>query len=277
MIPRGWRSSGSGYDPGGSTPVPRIFNSGPYFGSARPGWNPTSHREELHAEVDHWVERGVKGFQRPRGSEPDHLRWLIERAHWHGPPRSRGHLDSGYRNSVITPGDAVAHGDRPGGALPGRAGPLPSTQSAYASFPGVVPGTPEFDDITDLFIRYGVYYNQTLSAYGYFGSRDDGVFDFWTDESASSPPPSGRPSPTSPPPFLCQLRQHLPGEVPPGRRLRYEAGGVDEHGHGPCGAPVPTLPGFSGPTGSSTPWWCAGSRKPRRFGSPPWGAPGSCG
>jgi len=163
----------------GDHPGPRIFNSGPYFGSARPGWNPGITRDELHAEVDHWVERGAKGFK-AKGIEPEHLRWLIERAHWHGLPVS-GHLDSGYRNSV-NPRDAVLMGiDRIEHFQGGLA--FPSTQSAYASFPTVVPGTPEFDDITDLFIRYGVYYNQTLSAYGYFGTRDDGVFDFWTDES----------------------------------------------------------------------------------------------
>ena len=40
---------------------PRIFNSGPYFGPARPDWNPEITAEEIYAEVDHWAELGTAG------------------------------------------------------------------------------------------------------------------------------------------------------------------------------------------------------------------------
>lgn len=158
---------------------PRIFNSGPYFGSARPGWDPAITREEIHAEVDHWVERGVRGFK-AKGIEPHHLEALIERAHHHGLPVA-GHLDSGHRNSV-NPADAVRMGiDRIEHFIGGPA--FPASQSAYASFPEITPETPGFLETVDLFIRHGAFYDATLTAYGYFGTRDDGVFDHWTDES----------------------------------------------------------------------------------------------
>lgn len=62
---------------------PRIFNSGPYFGAAAPGWDLGITTEEIYRRVDHWAERGVRGFKAKRIS-PEHLRALIERAHQHG-------------------------------------------------------------------------------------------------------------------------------------------------------------------------------------------------
>lgn len=163
----------------GEHPGPRIFNSGPYFGSTRPGWNPNITREQIHAEVDEWVARGAKGFK-AKGITPEHLAALIERAHWHGVPVS-GHLDSGFRNSV-NPADAVRMGiDRVEHFLGGTA--FPDDRSAYASFPALTPETPGFREVVQLFVRHGVHYSATLTAYGYFGTRDDGVYDHWTDES----------------------------------------------------------------------------------------------
>ena len=46
---------------------PRIYNSGPYFGTARPGWNAAAMTpERIRAEVDHWAARGVRGFKAKR-------------------------------------------------------------------------------------------------------------------------------------------------------------------------------------------------------------------
>ncbi len=162
----------------GETPGPRLFNSGPYFGSARPGWNRNMTKEELYAEVDHWAEQGVEGFK-AKGIGPDHLRWLIERAHYHGLTVT-GHLDSGFRNSV-NPRDAILMGiDRIEHFLGGDA--FPATQSAYASFPSFRADSPEFREITELFIRSGVVYDATLTAYGYYSDRADGIFAQWADE-----------------------------------------------------------------------------------------------
>jgi hypothetical protein len=43
---------------------PRIYNSGPYFGTARPGWDPNTSAEQIAREVDTWAERGVGAMQR---------------------------------------------------------------------------------------------------------------------------------------------------------------------------------------------------------------------
>lgn len=164
----------------GEQPGPRLYNSGPYFGGARPGWEKMS-REELFAEVDLWVERGAKGFKAKR-PDPETLRWLIERAHHHGLTVT-GHLDSGFRNSV-NPRDAILMGiDRIEHFLGGPA--FPGTQSAYASFPDFRPNTPEFDEIVALFKAHDVTYDPTITAYAYYGveGKSDPALEFWTDES----------------------------------------------------------------------------------------------
>src|SRR5262245_18866706 len=42
---------------------PRIYNSGPYFGTARPGWTQTITADSIYREVDYWVEQGARGFK----------------------------------------------------------------------------------------------------------------------------------------------------------------------------------------------------------------------
>src|SRR5262245_55816929 len=81
----------------GAEPGPRIYNSGPYFGSARPGWTPLS-ADSINREVDYWVEQGARGFK-AKGIRAEQLQPLIERAHQHGLTVT-GHLDSGARGSV---------------------------------------------------------------------------------------------------------------------------------------------------------------------------------
>jgi Amidohydrolase family len=159
---------------------PRIYNSGPYFGGARPGWQKMS-REELFAEVDLWAERGVKGFKAKR-PDPQTLRWLIERAHQHGLTVT-GHLGSGFRDSV-NPRDAILMGiDRIEHFLGGSA--FPDTRSAYASFPEFKAESPEFEDIVKLFKAFDVTYSPTITAYAYFGidGKSDPALEFWTSES----------------------------------------------------------------------------------------------
>ena len=156
---------------------PRIFNSGPYFGSARPGWDHAVSRQWIYDEVDRWAERGVRGFK-AKGIRPEHLEPLIERAHQHGLTVT-GHLGSGYRGTV-NPRDAILMGiDRVEHFLGGPA--FPAEQSAYASFPTFRPDSPEFLEILDLFKRHGVTYDATIVAYAYFGASAD-TLDTWTDE-----------------------------------------------------------------------------------------------
>lgn len=162
----------------GEQPGPRLFNSGPYFGTARPGWPRDITREQIYAEVDHWVALGVRNFK-AKGINPEQLRALIERAHFHGATVT-GHLDSGNRNSV-NPRDAILMGiDRIEHFMGGDA--MPATQSAYASLEKFTPGTPEFARIAALFLAERTNFDATMSAYGYYGKRDPEVFTYFTDE-----------------------------------------------------------------------------------------------
>ena len=164
----------------GLRPGPRIMRSGPYFGTARPGWDRGATEQEIRDQVDYWAGQGVAGFK-AKGISPVHLRALIEQAHLHALPVT-GHLDSGARNSV-NPRDAILMGiDRIEHFMGGDA--MPPERSAYASLVDLTPDTPEFRRIADLYIRHGVNFDATMSAYGYFGERDPEVYTYWEDEKS---------------------------------------------------------------------------------------------
>lgn len=164
----------------GERPGPRIFNSGPYFGSWRRGWdNDAMTADSIRSEVDYWVEQGVRGFK-AKGIRPDHLRALIEAAHAHGLTVT-GHLDSGFRGTV-NPRDAILMGiDRVEHFLGGDM--MPADRTAYASlevfddFDG-----PALRDIIRLYLEHGVFFDATLSIYGYWGPHDPEMTAYWTDE-----------------------------------------------------------------------------------------------
>jgi len=144
---------------------PRLFNSGPYYGTARQGWNRDMTPEEIRSEVDHWYAEGVRNFK-AKGIQAQHLQALIDAAHAHGATVT-AHLDSGYRNSV-NPRDAIAMGiDRVEHFLGGDA---------------MTPDMPEFRSIAQLYIDNGVYFDATLSAYGYYGERDPEVYAYFEPE-----------------------------------------------------------------------------------------------
>lgn len=156
----------------------RLHRSGPYFGSARVGWDPEFTTDDIHRQVDALVAEGVAGFK-AKGITPPHLQALIDRAHHHGRTVT-GHLDSGARNSV-NPRDAINMGiDRIEHFMGGDA--MPPTRSAYASLVEMTPEMPEFERIMQLYLDEGVNFNATLSAYGYSGGRDPEVYDYFTDE-----------------------------------------------------------------------------------------------
>lgn len=156
---------------------PRLLNSGPYFGSVRPGWSHDMTPEAVHRDVDRWVQAGVRGFKAKR-IQATQLRALIERAHQHGLTVT-GHLGSGYR-STVNPRDAIRMGiDRVEHFLGGDA--LPADRSAYASLESLDPNDPAVDAVIRMYVEHGVVFDATLSAYGYFGERREG-YDYWVDE-----------------------------------------------------------------------------------------------
>jgi imidazolonepropionase-like amidohydrolase len=162
----------------GAEPGPRLLNSGPYFGTARPDWNREITAQQIFAEVDHWAALGARGFK-AKGITPDELRALIERAHFHGLTVT-GHLDSGNRNSV-NPRDAILMGiDRIEHFMGGDA--FTADKSAYASYEHMTFGTPEFKRIAELYKRQRTNFDATLSAYGYYGKRDPDVFTYFVEE-----------------------------------------------------------------------------------------------
>lgn len=155
----------------------RIHSSGPYFGTAFPAWNRGTTIEDIYKTVDKWAELGVAGFK-AKGISPVLLKALIERAHLHGLPVT-GHLGSGYRNTV-NPRDAIDMGiDRIEHFLGGDA--IPDTQSAYATLQDLDVNDPAIDKQIDHFIANGVFFDATLTAYGYYGHREE-FYNRWHDE-----------------------------------------------------------------------------------------------
>lgn len=156
---------------------PRIFNSGPYFGTARRGWNANATAEDIYKDVDEWAAKGARGFK-AKGISPQHLRPLIERAHMHGLTVT-GHLESGYRNSV-NPKDAILMGiDRIEHFLGGDE--LDPTKPAYPSWIHADVKSKEVREIIDLFVSHHVAFDPTITAPVYFGTLQEG-FDYWIDE-----------------------------------------------------------------------------------------------
>jgi len=168
----------------GRRPGPRIYSSGPYYGTARPGW---SHErvtlDSLRVEVDHWAARGARGFK-AKGIRPEHLEALIDQAHRHGLPVT-AHLDSGFRESV-NPADAILMGiDRIEHFLGGEA--ISRDAPAYTSLEALDLSDPwtlgAVKDVVALYLRHRVYFDATLTAYGYFAPAvDPGVYGKWTEE-----------------------------------------------------------------------------------------------
>jgi imidazolonepropionase-like amidohydrolase len=167
----------------GEIPGPRIFSSGPYWGTARPGWRHEAMTpDSIRREAAWWALQGVRGFK-AKGIRPEQLRALVDVAHEHGLTVT-GHLDSGFRDSV-NPRDALLMGiDRIEHFMGGAA--LPATRSAYASLEELDLDDPmvaeQVRDQAALFVALGAYFDATLTAYGYFADREPAVYGDWSDE-----------------------------------------------------------------------------------------------
>jgi imidazolonepropionase-like amidohydrolase len=167
----------------GEIPGPRIYWSGPYWGTARPGWRHEAMTpDSIRREATRWALAGARGFK-AKGIRPEQLRAVVEVAHEHGITVT-GHLESGFRNSV-NPRDAILVGiDRIEHFLGGDA--LPGTQSAYASLEALdlddAATAAQIEAQSRFFVEQGAYFDATLTAYGYFADREPVVFDYWADE-----------------------------------------------------------------------------------------------
>ncbi len=162
---------------------PRLYNSGPYYGTARPGWDhAVMTPDSIQAEVDLWSRRGARGFK-AKGIRPEQLAALIEAGHRNGRTVT-AHLDSGFRGSV-NPRDAVLMGiDRIEHFMGGDA--IEGDRPAYSSLEALDLSDPltatRVRDVIDLYKRHGVFFDATLTAYGYFGEKDPEVYTYWIDE-----------------------------------------------------------------------------------------------
>ena len=58
---------------------------------------------------------------------------------------------------------------------------LPNTRSAYSSLKEVQPAMPEILSIIRFYVEKGIWFDATLSAYGYFGKRGE-EYEYWIDE-----------------------------------------------------------------------------------------------
>lgn len=161
---------------------PRIWASGPYFGSARPDWKDYS-KEEIYQQVDYWAKLGVDGFK-TKGGSPQTVKHLVKRAHRHGLTVA-GHLGSGYRNSTNSV-TAIDYGiDRVEHILGGFV--LDTTRYAYPVWNKVDTTSLAFRKTVQYYLDHNVYFDATTIAPVYFTTLKKG-FDYWKDEKSMFTP-----------------------------------------------------------------------------------------
>lgn len=166
----------------GEIPGPRVYSSGPYFGSWRTGWRESAMTpDSIRQEVAYWVMQGARGIK-AKGISPRLLPVLIEAAHANGLTVT-GHLDSNLRG--VNPRDAILMGiDRVEHFLGGDA--IDDRKPAYSSLESLDLTNPttraQIEAQARLFMARGTYFDATMAAYGYWTVREPGVYDDWADE-----------------------------------------------------------------------------------------------
>lgn len=161
---------------------PRIWAVGPYFGTARPGWEEYS-KEEIYEQVDKWAAKGVDGFK-TKGGDPETVKHLVDRAHQHGLTVA-GHLGSGSHGTTNSI-DAIDMGiDRVEHILGGFV--LDPEKRAYPVWNKVDTASADFKKTVQYFIDHGVYFDATINAPVYFTTTKEG-FDYWKNEQAMFTP-----------------------------------------------------------------------------------------
>ena len=166
----------------GELPGPRIFPSGPYFGSWRTGWRESAMTpDSVRREVAYWAMQGARGIKM-KGMSRRLMPALIEAAHAEGITVT-GHLDSNLRG--VNPRDAILMGiDRVEHFLGGDA--IDDSKPAYSSLESLdltnATTREQVERQARLFIAHGTYFDATMSAYGYWTVREPGLYDDWADE-----------------------------------------------------------------------------------------------
>lgn len=202
---------------------PRIYNSGPYFGTARRGWDPHITADSIDKEVDYWAAQGVRGFK-AKGAAPYQLRALIERAHMHGLTVT-GHLESGFHHTTNAKAAILMGIDRVEHILGGDE--LDSTKGAYQSWIHVDTSSRDFKDIVHLFISHHVVFDPTITAPVYFTTTADKPgFDYWVDERQFFTPYVQQWVKQQPPPKPLPLGDSLYYAMRRTTKAFYDAGGI---------------------------------------------------
>lgn len=202
---------------------PRIYNSGPYFGTARRGWDRNITADSIYKEVDYWAAQGVRGFK-AKVIAPYQLEALIERAHMHGLTVT-GHLESGFRNTINAKAAILMGIDRVEHVLGGDE--LDSTKGAYQSWIHIDTTSREFKDIVHLFISHHVVFDPTITAPVYFSTTTDKPgFDYWVDERKFFTPYVQQWVKQKPPPKPNPLFDSLYYAMRRTTKAFYDAGGI---------------------------------------------------
>lgn len=166
----------------GEIPGPRVYASGPYFGTWRTGWREAAMTpDSIRREVAYWAQQGVRGIK-AKGISARLLPALIEAAHANGLTVT-GHLDSNLRG--VNPRDAILMGiDRVEHFLGGDA--IDDRKPAYSSLESLDLSAPttraQIEAQARLFMTHGTYFDATMAAYGYWTVREAAVYDDWADE-----------------------------------------------------------------------------------------------
>jgi len=164
----------------GEATGPRLFASGPYFGAFRceysiktaaddcPAWPNDITEKEIRDEVDKWAEQGVVSIKIKQAT-PGEAKILIEQAHKNG-MTATGHLSNYDVEYDVTLRDAILMGiDRVEHQLTlGSGGP----------------GSAEMQQMVDLVLAHGVYYDANMQMYGGVNLRTEHPTEMiWTDEA----------------------------------------------------------------------------------------------
>lgn len=156
---------------------PHLWPGGPYFGTARPGWDSDISEEAIREQVDYWAGLGVAGFK-AKGASPSTIEHLVRRAHEHNLPVA-GHLGSGSGNSTNAVEAIEAGIDRVEHILGGYV--LDRERSAYPVWNRVDTTSAEFRKTVQLYLDNEVFFDATMIAPVYFTTLKPG-FEYWKEE-----------------------------------------------------------------------------------------------